>query len=316
MTQLERYSDLFLIRASEHAIMTHYGTDAMKTPMHMSMGEEAIVVGVCHALQADDPVLGTYRSHGLYLAKTRNVNDFFMELYGKDPAFLKGKGGSMHLSAPDQGFLGTSAIVASAIPVAAGAAFSALYQETNQVVAVFFGDGAIDEGNFWETLNLASLMQLPLLMVCQDNGFAVHTPTQTRHGYHKINQIAAQFQCDQYESDSTDVEEIYELTNRAAQKIRKTKRPAFLHLHYYRYMEHVGINEDFKDNYRDKSVYMQWLERDPVHLQRNRLLANGMSETEIAEIEKNITKQIDHAIQSASKADFSSVDALYTGVLK
>ena len=137
---LELYKKLYLIRRAEERIRQHYMEDEMKTPMHMSMGEEAIAVGVCHALKAEDQVFGSYRSHAIYLAKTQNTDDFFAEMYGKDTALLKGKGGSMHMCAPDSGFMGTSAIVASIIPVAVGAAFANKQKGNGKLVAVFFGD--------------------------------------------------------------------------------------------------------------------------------------------------------------------------------
>jgi len=165
---IELYKTMYLIRKTEEKIQEHYHEDEMKTPMHMSMGEEAIAVGVCHALKAKDQIFGTYRSHAIYLAKTQNINDFFAEMYGKDTALLKGKGGSMHMCNPDGGFMGSSGIVASAIPVAVGAAFANKTVKNEKYVAVFFGDGAANEGVFWESLNVACLMKLPIIFVCAD----------------------------------------------------------------------------------------------------------------------------------------------------
>ncbi len=169
MLNLDLYKKLYLARRAEKKIREHYMEDEMKTPMHMSMGEEAIAVGVCHALKAEDQVFATYRSHAIYLAKTQKIDDFFAEMYGKDTALLKGKGGSMHMCAPESGFMGTSAIVASIIPVAVGVAFANKQMGNDKLATVFFGDGATDEGAFWESLNVACLMKLPILFVCEDN---------------------------------------------------------------------------------------------------------------------------------------------------
>ena len=223
MTELsiKLYQKMYLIRKTEEKIREHYMEDEMKTPMHMSMGEEAIAVGVCHALKTEDQVFGTYRSHAIYLAKTQKIGDFFAEMYGKDTALLKGKGGSMHMCAPESGFMGTSAIVASIIPVAVGAAFANKRKGNGKIVAVFFGDGATDEGAFWESLNVACLMKLPVLFVCEDNGFAVHTATSKRQGYVSITDIVSKFNCNVLKENTTDAEIIYKLTHQAIKLIRK-----------------------------------------------------------------------------------------------
>ncbi|MHB9127870.1 MAG: thiamine pyrophosphate-dependent enzyme [Candidatus Humimicrobiaceae bacterium] len=155
------YKTMYMIRRTEEVIQYHYLEDEMKTPMHMSMGEEAIATGVCHALKPEDQILGSYRNHGIYIAKTQETDKFFAEMYGKVTGTSKGKAGSMHLLAPGSGLVCTSAIVGSSIPVAIGFAFANKYSKNNKIAAVFFGDGAIDEGVFWESLNFACLKKLP-----------------------------------------------------------------------------------------------------------------------------------------------------------
>ena len=180
------YKKAYLVRSAEILIVKHYDTNEMKTPMHMSMGEEGIVSGVCTALPKNTKTFGTYRSHGLYLAVAEETDRYFAEMYGKTTGILKGKGGSMHLLSPKDGLLGISAVVASTIPVAVGAAYANMYNNNKQITAVFFGDGAIDEGVFWESLNIACLKKLPVLFICEDNGYAVHTSSTLRHGYKSI----------------------------------------------------------------------------------------------------------------------------------
>src|SRR3989344_4925634 len=148
---IELYKKLSRIRRAEEAISAHYMEDEMKTPMHMSMGGEAISVGVCSAIGDRGAVYCTYRSHAVYLAMTDETDAFFGELYGRVTGVAKGKSGSMHLSAPESGFLGASAIVGSTIPLAVGSAFASHMLGTKKIAAVFFGDGAIDEGVFWES---------------------------------------------------------------------------------------------------------------------------------------------------------------------
>lgn len=312
---LALYKKLYLIRKAETTIQANYFDDEMKTPMHMSMGAEAIAVGLCQALSQEDQVFGSYRSHAIYLSKTGNTDDFFAEIYGKDTALLKGKGGSMHMCAPDHGFMGTSAIVASSIPVAVGAAFANKQQNNGKVTAVFFGDGAIDEGNFWESLNLACLMKLPVIFVCEDNGFAVHTPAHIRHGYKSITDIVSRFNCKVFKEDSTDAEVIYKLARRAVRAVKTAGVPVFMHLRYYRYLEHVGVSEDYKAGYRPEEEYREWQARDPIDLQRAKLLQLGIGESEVAAMEKKIDRQVEKSLELAKAASFADVNELYKGVL-
>ena len=305
------YRKLYLIRMAEEKIIQYYPEDQMKTPMHMSMGEEAIAVGVCSALKETDQVFGTYRSHALYLAKTQDTDDFFAEIYGKDAALLKGKGGSMHLSAPQHGFMLTSAIVASNIPVAVGAAFANKRLGNKKVVAVFFGDGAVDQGVFWESLNVSCLMKIPILFVYEDNGYAVHSPVTQRHGYYSIAEIIKKFNCLVEVSDTTDVEEMYNLVLESLRQIEKTGQPCFLHLKYYRYLEHVGIFEDFNAGYRLRTEFEDWKKRDPVLSYRNKLLKSGFREDEITGIEKEIAGKIDRSIIRAQGAVFPDKSELH-----
>ncbi len=301
---LDLYKKLYLIRCAEKAIIENYPTDAMKTPMHMSMGEEAIVVGVCQGLGVNSQTFGTYRSHALYLASTADSDGFFAEMYGKKTGIVKGKGGSMHLSYPEKGLMATSAVVASTIPVAVGSAYANKYQKNGKIVAVFFGDGAVDEGVFWESLNIACLMKLPIVFICEDNGYAVHTKTAKRHGYKSITKIIKQFDCEVISSESTDVEEIYKISQKAVNLVKKGKRPVFLYLKYYRYLEHVGVGWDFDAGYRSKTEFNKWLRKDPILLQKKRILKKGISEGYLTKIENLIANQLEKSIQRAKKSSF------------
>jgi len=311
---LELYKKVYLIRKAEEKIREHYMEDEMKTPMHMSMGEEAIVAGVCQALNVEDQIFGTYRSHGIYLAKTGETDRFFAELYGKETGMAKGKAGSMHLSAPDSNLLGTSAVVATTIPVAVGASFVNKQKNNGRLVAVFFGDGALDEGSFWESLNFACLKGLPIIFVCEDNGLAIHSPASDRQGYKSISDIVSKFKCNVFKEETTDPQVIYKLTCNAIQLQKNTHKPCFLHLKYYRYLEHVGINQDFKFGYRSEEEFKRWYEVDPVNLQRKKLLENAYSEKKIKKLERKIDKQIDNSVKLAQKAPFPDGSELFRGV--
>ena len=308
------YRKLYLIRKAEDTVRRDYFSDKMKTPMHMSTGGEAICVGVCHALADTDQIMGTYRSHGIYLAKSGETDLFFAEMYGKATGMAKGKAGSMHLTSPQAGLICTSAIVGTTIPVAAGAAYANKIKKNGKMVAVFFGDGAIDEGVFWESLNSACVMKLPVLFVCEDNDIAVHIPGKERHGYRSISEIVERFDCKVFTSDSTDAEVIHNLTLDALKAIRDSGRPSFMYLKYFRYLEHVGVNEDFNQGYRDRAEYEKWRAKDPVDLQRAKLL-QWCKEDEIRKIESDIEARIEQSIKKADAAPFSAAKELYEDVL-
>ena len=308
---LRLYRKLYLIRKAEQTIIDNYENDEMKTPMHMSAGAEAIAAGVCLALGSHGQMLSSYRSHGVYLANTEETDLFFAELYGKSKGMAKGKAGSMHLSSVETGYLGASAIVASTLPVAVGAAFANKRKGSDSIAAVFFGDGAVDEGDFWESLNLACVLKVPVLFVMEDNGLAVHTPASRRHGYESIDNIVSQFNCSVFQSDTTDVESIYELTCRAIESVKKDGHPSFLHLKYYRYLEHVGVHEDFDSGYRSRKEFEEWYARDPVLLQREKLLTDGCDEAEIRGLERAIDDQISRSVKLAQEAQHSDKNEIY-----
>lgn len=311
---LELYKKMYLIRCAERAIIENYSSDEMKTPMHMSMGEEAIAAGVCQALSTRDQVFGTYRSHALYLAKVGETDKFFAEMYGRANGVVGGKGGSMHLSLPEKGFVATSAVVASTIPVALGAAFANKYKHNKKIVVSFFGDGAPDEGVFWECINFAGLQKLPILFVCEDNDLAVHTKKQLRISYHSITEIVAKFNFESLESNSTDAEKIYALTKRILSSMKKMDKPGFLHLSYYRYLEHVGVNKDFDAGYRSIHEFKKWFKKDPLKILREKLLDGGVKEKEIIKLEKSIEIQISKSINLARKSPFPKIQEIYKNV--
>ncbi|MFA6020855.1 MAG: thiamine pyrophosphate-dependent dehydrogenase E1 component subunit alpha [Rhodospirillales bacterium] len=310
---LELYRKLYLIRRAEEAILRYYPEDDMKTPMHMSMGQEAAPAAVCQALGEDAEILCSYRSHAPFLARTGDLDLFFAEMYGKVTGTADGKSGSMHLACPDKGHLCSTAIVGSGLPVAVGAAFANKRLGRSTITCVFFGDGAMDEGAFWESLNAASLFKVPLLFILEDNGLAVHTAKNSRHGYGRIEDVVKAFDCGFYQGSGDDAEALLATVGKAAQDIRAHGRPAFLRVECYRYLEHVGINEDFDAGYRPRSDYDSWLARDAVKLQREKLLARGQGERAQA-IETEIDQAVEAAIERAKAASLPDPSRLTHGV--
>lgn len=176
----EFYRSLYKIRRVEEEIARIYPTDKIKSPVHLSIGQEAVSVGVCQALRPDDIVFGTYRGHALYLAKGGDLKQMIAELYGKATGCARGKGGSMHLIETSVGMMGTSAVVGTTIPQAVGYAYALKYQKKDSIVVSFFGDGATEEGVFAESLNFAALKKLPIIFICENNFYAIHTHQRQR----------------------------------------------------------------------------------------------------------------------------------------
>lgn len=314
--KLELYESMYCMRTAERAIQQEYQNNKMKTPMHMSMGEESIIAGICIALKGRAKFYGTYRSHALHIGVTGETDGFFAELYGKATGPAGGKAGSMHLASPDHDLIMTSAVVGTTIPVAVGGAFREKYMNTDKVAVVFFGDGAVDEGVFWESLNLACLWKLPVLFVCEDNGLAIHTPTSVRRGYNSLGAIASQYNCSVYDYSSDGqpgVSGIHAMAENAYADIQYRKTPALAIIPYYRYLEHVGVNEDFDAGYRSRNEFERWLEKDPIKLLRQELL-NQNQEDEVVSIEKGVDEKISVSIQKAKDAPFPKPEDLYKGL--
>jgi TPP-dependent pyruvate/acetoin dehydrogenase alpha subunit len=314
-TAIQLFKSLFLARRSEEYIVKHYRENRMRTPMHMSMGQEFVSVGVCAALDGKADVFASYRSHAAFLAQTHDTDRFFAELYGRTSGTGEGKGGSMHLAAPDKGHMLSSGVVATQIPVAVGAAFANLQLRTGRTAVAFFGDGAADAGVFWESVNAAALFRLPVMFVCEDNGYAVDTPREARQMARSLCEAVRPFGADTYEDDSGDVETVFVLAKGAAEKARRDRRPAFLNIKCCRYLEHVGTGEDWSWGYRDKAtVERDWISRDAVATQRRRLASHQVTESAIVSMEEEIDNAIRESIKRAAQAPIPTPDRLHAGV--
>lgn len=315
-TSLDLYRSLYLIRAAEGLIVEHYPEDEMRTPMHMSMGQEAVSVGLCAALGEAGQVYGSYRSHALFLAKTEDPERFFGELYGRVNGTACGKQGSMHLAAPERGLMATSAIVGGTISAAVGTAFANKRLGNGRYCAALFGDGALETGEFWEALNAACVLQVPVLFLCEDNDYAVHSAKAVRHGFKLIEDVVSQFRCATFEvADALDVESIRRYIAEALAVARLDNgTPAFLRVRTCRYLDHIGITEDFDVGYRTREEADWWRERDPIKRQRRRLLEQGMTEVEVLAEEHKINKRLDAAVKAAREAPAPDPAELRMGI--
>jgi len=309
--KIKFYKKMYLIKKVEDVIIDLYYDDEMKTPMHMSRGSEAIAVGVCEALGDRGQYFSTYRSHAPYLASGGDVKKFFAEMYGKKTGRYAGKAGSMHIASPETGHISSSAIVASNIPVALGAAWANKMQDNDKIVAVFFGEGAMDEGNFWESINMASLWSLPIMFICEDNRVAVHTLSKDRQGYSNIIGVMQEFEIATESSIGVEVDDVYQTTRTNLRCVDTFREPAFIQFEYYRFLEHVGINADIDEDYREEDTWMSSDSHDPILDLREKLVED---EIDPAPIEQLIDAEVYDALEFAKNSEFSDKSEVYKDV--
>lgn len=288
------FETLFLVRSVEERIAAVYPTDCIKSPVHLSIGQEAIAVGVCDVLEPTDVVAMSYRGHAVYLAKGGDPRRMIAELYGKATGCARGKGGSMHLVAPEAGVLGASAVVGTQIPIATGWALAAKRRATGQVVTCFFGDGATEEGCMAESLNFAALHRLPILFVCENNGYAIHEPLSKRWATTRLCERVATYGIPTCRIGNQDIFAIRQAALKAVSAIRGGAGPAFMECLTYRWREHVGSNEDFDSGYRGHDELRPWRESDQVER-----LARMLSQDAVKRIAEAVASRIDAAFNFA-----------------
>ena len=304
------YRALYRIRRTEEEIAKIYPTDKIKSPVHLSIGQEAVSVGVCEALQPSDIVSGTYRSHALYLAKGGDLKKMIAELYGKITGCTGGKGGSMHLIDTAAGVMGTSAVVGTTIPLAVGYAYAMKLSGKASIVTSFFGEGAVEEGVFHESLNFAALKGVPILFICENNGYAIHSHQSKRQPMDNICERARVHGIPAERIDDNDVFEIYERVKQASSEIRNGRQgPRFFECMTYRWMEHVGPNEDFDAGYRSRSEAEPWFESDPL-----KTIGASLDPDRRGQIEADVEAEINEAFKFAEDSPFPDDGELYTDV--
>jgi len=306
------YRALYRIRRVEEEIAAVYPTDKIKSPVHLSIGQEAVSVGVCEALQPNDVVFGTYRSHASYLAKGGNLKRMIAELYGKVDGCAKGKGGSMHLVDVQARVMGTSAVVGTTIAQAVGFAYALKLQRKNSIVVSFFGDGAVDEGVFHESLNFAALKALPVIFMCENNFYAIHTHQSARQKLANIRERAGVYGMPAEQIPDNDLLRIYERVSEAVKKLRTGEPgPFFFECLTYRLKEHVGPNDDFQLGYRSREEAEPWITNDPV-----RRLGEQLDPTKRRKIEAEVDAEIREAFLYAEQSSFPDPAELYTDVME
>lgn len=308
---LRWFEQMQTIRAFEDAAVQLFGKGLITGSTHPSIAQEAIAVGVCAALKPEDLVLATYRGHGVCLAKGADAKIMMAELLGRATGCSKGKGGSMHLVDVEHGILGTNAIVAAHIPIAGGVALASKLRKSGQVTACFFGDGASCEGEFFETLNMASLWKVPLVLICENNGYAISVDTQNSQSTPDIADRAEGFGMPSAIVDGNDPLAVYQQALVAARRARRHEGPTLVECKTVRWERHSGFSAG---RYEDPEAAQRWRNVDPIPRFSKFLLERGVTEVELQACTERAEKTIQAAVDFAQSSPLPSEESLLAGI--
>lgn len=307
---LELYRRMLKIRLTEEAIVRNYSDWEMRCPTHLSIGQEAIASGVCASLQDSDFVMSTHRCHAHYIAKGGDLNSMIAEIYGKSTGCSSGKGGSMHLIDTSVGFMGSTAIVGNTIPLSVGLGLSIKLKLDKNISCVFFGDGAVEEGVFYESVNFAILKNLPVLFICENNLYSVYSPLEVRQPQgREIHLMVKAMGINTEFGDGNNVIEVFEKTSKAVKRIKKGSGPQFLEFSTYRWREHCGTNYDNDIGYRTQEEYDRWKTKDPIaNFKKN---YPEVDKELIDQLNNQIQNEVNQAFDFAKKSPFPDKNEIY-----
>jgi pyruvate dehydrogenase E1 component alpha subunit len=309
---LELYRQMLLIRRFEEKSAEVYVAGKIGGFCHLYIGQEAVGVGAISAIRQDDYVLASYREHGLALAKGMSARSIMAELFGKATGCSKGKGGSMHMFDKSLGFLGGHAIVGGQIPLATGTAFATKYQGTDQVTLCFFGEAAVNQGAFHESLNMAQLWKLPCIYICENNQYGMGTSLARAMSLQNIAQKACAYEMASEFVDGMDVLAVREATQRAVERARKDYLPTLLEIRTYRFMGHSMSDPG---NYRTRAEIEKYQERDPIKLFSASLLEEKIVEQKaLDEIDRQVREEVEDSLRFADESPLPDPQELYTDV--
>jgi TPP-dependent pyruvate/acetoin dehydrogenase alpha subunit len=309
------HHDLLKVRLTEETLAERYKQQEMRTPAHFGSGQEAVAVGVCHALRTNDVVFTHHRSHNHFLAKGGTTYELAAELYGRADGCSGGRGGSVHLTAPEVGFIASSAILGEMTAVAVGAALAFQMDKSDRVAVTFFGEGAMDEGSFYESINYAAIKKLPVLFVCENNLYATESPLHVRQatGTDLCERVRA-FKIQSERIDGNDVLEVFQTTQAVVERLRSGEGSYFLECMTYRWREHVGphFDHDLKRTYRSREEVEGWMARCPVTRSRERLLKSGIATAaQLDAWQDEMQKKVHTDIDRARAAPWPAVSTMF-----
>lgn len=311
-TLVNIYHQMLLVRRFEEKSAEAYSAGKIGGFCHLYIGQEAVAIGAISAIRKDDYVLTSYREHAHAIAKGMTPESVMAELYGKATGCSKGKGGSMHMFDRNVNFLGGHAIVGGQIPLATGVAFASKYKGTDQVTLCFFGEAAVNQGAFHESLNMAQLWKLPCIYICENNQYGMGTSLQRAMSYHDISEKACAYEIASEFVDGMDVLAVHEATERAVERARKDYLPTLLEVRTYRFMGHSMSDPG---NYRTRAEIEKYQERDPIKLFATSLSEEGVvDEATLKKIDADVREQVEKAIRFAEESPFPSPEELYSDI--
>jgi len=310
--------EMIRIRRAEETVARYYPEQEMRTPTHFSIGQEAVSVGVCQALERTDAAYSGHRCHGEYLAKGGSLLGMFAELYGRVDGCCQGRGGSVHLHDQSVGLIASSAILGETIATAVGSAWAFKMDGSPRIAVTFFGDGVTEEGIMHESLNFASVLQVPVLFVCANNGLSTNTPLSVRQPKgHEIWKWAAGYGIGSALVDGNDVFAVYDAATKAVEHVRSGKGPFFLEATYFRARVHVGYETDEMKNFtfRSEDVVAAGLAQDPIARATSKLVSSGVcTEADVAAWTEAMQREVDDAVAAAKASPYPSTNDLLVGV--
>ena len=313
---LRLYRVMLTIRRFEERIVVDYHSGAIPGIVHSYIGQEAVATGVCTNLRLDDRIISNHRGHGHCIAKGADLNRMMAEIYGRKTGYCKGKGGSMHIADFDIGMLGANGIVAGGLPIAGGAAVAAQLEGGDKVVVLFFGDGATNEGEFHEVLNLASIWKLPLIFACENNGYGVNTSVKYATGLDHVSERATGgYGIPGVVVDGNDVEAVYAATQKAVAGVRAGEGPVFLEFLTYRWRGH--FEAPGMPDLRPAEELDAWKQKCPVLRYEKVLLERGVADKKILEeindeVMRQVQASVDFALASPLPAPEDALEDVYS----
>ncbi|MCV7034935.1 pyruvate dehydrogenase (acetyl-transferring) E1 component subunit alpha [Mycobacterium heckeshornense] len=306
-------SDMVRVRRMEEKCAELYGEAKIRGFLHLYVGEEAVAAGSLRALTPDDAVVATYREHGHALLRGIPMTSIMAEMFGKQEGCSRGRGGSMHLFDAANRFYGGNAIVAGGLPLAVGLALADSMLQRNRVTACYFGDGAVAEGAFHESLNMAALWQLPVLFLCENNFYAMGTALERAQAQTDLTVKAASYTVESIAADGMDVIDCHNATRQGVEHIRNAGGPFFIEFRTYRFRPHSMFDPEL---YRDKAEVEQWRKRDPIPAFTEQCLRDGILDAaDVAAIEQAADREVQEAVAYAEAGTWESVEDLERDVL-
>jgi len=297
------YTKMLTIRRFEERVVEEFRAGRIRGYIHSYIGEEAVATGVCANLNNADRIVSNHRGHGHCIAKGADMKRMMAEIFGKKTGYCKGKGGSMHIADFSVGMLGADGIVGAGLPIASGAAIAAQLENNGAVAAVFFGDGACQEGELHECLNLASIWKLPLLFVCENNLYGVHTHRDLVLGAKEIVRMPRAYHIPSQVVDGNDVIAVYEAAREAVEQMRRGKGPHFLECKTYRWHKHF-LSEIVPDR-RPPSEVEAWKKKCPIRTFENKALKDGIvTSADLNSINERIMQEVEEAVKFADESPY------------